>query len=59
VRLLTAHCECREMTDHEIPAVMLAAATFVPASSDGDSVPEPELCSAPPLGPDRATICAS
>ena len=59
VDLLTSHCEHAELTVHKIPAVMPAAVTFDPSSSDGDSVPEPEFCSAPPPGPDRATICAS
>jgi hypothetical protein len=60
VSLLTAHCECGELTVHKIPAVMPAAATtFDPPCSDGDSLVEPEFCSAPPPGPERATICAS
>jgi hypothetical protein len=59
VSLLTSHCEHAELTVHEIPAVMPAAATFDPPSSDGDSLVEPEFCSAPPPEPDRATICAS
>jgi hypothetical protein len=50
VSLLMAHCECREMTDHEIPAVMPAAATDDPPSSDGDSLVEGEFCSALPSG---------
>jgi hypothetical protein len=59
VDLLRSHSEHAELTVHEIPAVMPAAATFDPPSSDGDSLVEPEFCSAPPPGPDRATICAS
>jgi hypothetical protein len=48
VRLLTSHCEHAQLTVHEIPAVMPAAATFDPPSSDGDSSVEPESCCAPP-----------
>jgi hypothetical protein len=62
VRLLTAHCEHAELTVHEIPAVMPAAATFDPPSSDGDSLVapvEPEFCSALSPGPDQGIICAS
>jgi hypothetical protein len=59
VRLLTSHCECGELTVHEIPAVVPDAATFDPPSSDEDSSVEPEFCSAPPPGPDRAAICSS
>jgi hypothetical protein len=59
VRLITARCECGEMRDRESPVVTQPTVAFGPESSDGDSVPEPELCSAPPLGPDHATICAS
>jgi hypothetical protein len=58
VDLLTSHCEHAELTVHEIPAVMPAAATFDPPSSDGGSSFEPEFCSAPPPGPDRGVICA-
>lgn len=58
VSLLTAHFESGKVTDQQSPAVMPAAAMFDPSSSNGDSVPEPELCSAPPSGPDRAPICA-
>jgi hypothetical protein len=57
VDLLRSHSEHAELTVHEIP--MPSAATFDPPSSDGDSLVEPEFCSAPPPGPDRATICAS
>jgi hypothetical protein len=42
VRLLTAHCEHAELTVHEVPAVMPAAATFDKPSSDGDSSVEPD-----------------
>jgi hypothetical protein len=59
VDLLISHCEHAELTVHEIPAVMPAAATFDPLSSDEDSLVEPELCSAPPPEPDRATISVS
>jgi hypothetical protein len=59
VDLLTSHCQHSELTVREIQAVMPAAATFDPSSSDGDSSVEPEFCSAPPPGPDRASICAS
>jgi hypothetical protein len=59
VDLLRSHSEHSEPTVHEIAAVMPSAATFDPPSSDGDSLVEPEFCSAPPPGPDRATICAS
>src|SRR5580704_4730178 len=58
VDLLRSHSEHGEPTVHEIAAVM-PAPTFDPPSSDGDSSVEPEFCSAPPPGPDRATICAS
>lgn len=58
VRLLTAHCEHTDLTVHEIPAVMPAAATFEPPSSDGDSSVEPEFCSAPPPGPDQGVVSA-
>jgi hypothetical protein len=57
--LLTSHFKGGEPTDQEIPTVMPAAATFDPPSSDGDSSVEPEFCSVPPPGPDRARICAS
>jgi len=59
VHLLTSHCQYSEPAVHEIPAVMPTTATDDPPSSDGDSLVEPEFCSAPPPGPDRATICAS
>jgi hypothetical protein len=59
VQLLASHFKGGERTDQEIPAVMPATATDDPQSSDGDSMVEPEFCSAPPPGPDRATICAS
>ncbi len=55
VRLLTAHCESGDMRVQESPVVTQPTAAFDPPSSDGDS----EFCSAPPPGPDRATICAS
>jgi hypothetical protein len=42
VDLLTSHCEHAELTLHEIPAVMPAAATFDPPSSDGDSIVAPD-----------------
>jgi hypothetical protein len=42
VDLLTSHCECGELTVHDIPAVMAAAATFDPPSSDGDSIVAPD-----------------
>jgi hypothetical protein len=58
VALLMSRCEHGEPTVHEIAAVM-PAPTFDPPCSDGDSLVEPEFCSAPPPGPDRATICAS
>jgi hypothetical protein len=47
VDLLTSHCQHSKPMVHEIPAVMPAAATFDPPSSDGDSSVEPEFCSAP------------
>jgi hypothetical protein len=59
VDLLTAHCEHTELTVHEIPVVAPAAVTVDPPSPSGNSSVEPEFCSAPPPGPDRATICAS
>ena len=59
VDLLTSHCEHAELTVHEIPAVMPAAATFDPPTSDGDSSVEPEFYEALPPAPDRATVCAS
>jgi hypothetical protein len=58
VDLLTSHFKSGEPTAHELPAVMPTAATFDPPSSDGDSVPEPEFCSAPPPGQDQEMICA-
>jgi hypothetical protein len=42
VDLLTSHCEHAELTLYEIPAVMPAAATFDPPSSDGDSIVAPD-----------------
>jgi len=59
VDLLKSHCEHAELTVHEIHVVAPAAAMFDPPSSDGDSLIEPAFDSAPPAGPDRATICAS
>jgi hypothetical protein len=59
VELLTTSCEHSKLTDQELPVVTPPPATFGPASLDGDSIREPESCSAPLPGPDRATICAS
>jgi hypothetical protein len=59
VDLLRSHSEHGQLPVHEIPAVMPATATDDPPSPDEDSLVEPELCSAPPPGPDQATICAS
>jgi hypothetical protein len=59
VDLLISHYQHSERPDREIPVVASAAATFDPPSSDGGSLVEPEFCSAPPPGPERATICAS